>query len=257
MKLKHKKVILLTLMSTMGVGVLTLSLPTNDKASKEIMKQVPSEAANTAFVMSTGTDDVAVQKSTQEEAVLSLSPTPSPIPTPTPLPVYDLEEGGYPEIDTLITDYYMAKLKCDVDGMKIIMSDPSNIATKKQMKQDVTFVEDYKNLKCYVKKGLTEGTYIVYTYNEIKFYNLKTPAPSVDKFYIATDESGNLKIYSGIFDDQTVAYYNDRDNDADVQKLIGDTLDKCEKAKEKDKALKAFWEKLESIYGNSEQKKSE
>lgn len=256
MKLKYKKVILLTMMSTMGIGLLTLSIAPNKNETKESVKIVNGDEATVLANTNPDTDKVEAANTEifalTNNATPTLMPSPSPSPSPTPLPVYELEDEGYPEIDALMKQYYDAKLNCDVDAMKKIMSDSTNISSKKVMQEDVKFVEEYQNIKNYVKKGFKEGTYIVYTYNEIKYLNIKTPAPAVKKFFLATNDAGELKIYSGIYDDQTVEYYKSRDNDADVQKLIEDTNNKGDEAKKNDEYLKIFWESLDKKQNKTE-----
>lgn len=229
MKFKYKKIILFTLLSTMGIGVVTLAVTPHNRSNNT---SISSEAKGSG-----GSSDVT--------PTLATALTPTYAPTPTPLPVYNLETTGYSDIAKLMKAYYSAKLDCSVTKLKKLLSDPSNIETKKQLKKDIIYVEKYKNIKCYVKKGYIAGTYIVYVYNEIKFINIKTPAPAVYQFYVVTDSKGKLKIFSGEFDSATEAYYNERKNDADVKALIESTNSKAEKAKKKDKDLKTFWKNLE------------
>jgi hypothetical protein len=120
------------------------------------------------------------------------------------------------------------------------------------LKKDIQYIEKYQKIKCYVKKGYIEGTYIVYVYNEVKFYNIDTPAPAADQFYVVTDTDGNLKIFSGEFEKETEEYYYARKSDTDVKALIDETNAKAKKAKKKDKDLKIFWDKLDETQTSGE-----
>ena len=57
-----------------------------------------------------------------------------------------------------------------------------------------TSVKSIQNIKYYSKAGLTEGSYFVSVYNEIKFYGVDTLAPTLDFFYVETDDEGKLYI---------------------------------------------------------------
>lgn len=225
----------------MGIGVVTLSIaPNKNNSAQESLKSAKYSNA----VVSADSSNVSMVTQAVTPTVMA-TPTTALTPTPAPLPVYDLEEEGHSDIHKLINNYYSAKLACDADKLKTLMSDPSNVSSQKQLKKDIQYVEEYKNIKCYVKKGFKEGTYIVYAYNEVKFINIKTPAPAADQFYIITDQDGSLKIFSGQFDKETAAYYKARIQDADVMDLIKNVNSQAEKAKKKDKDLRTFWNNLD------------
>lgn len=242
MKFKYKKAILFIFISTLCIGIITLSIMPN----KHVKESMNYKKDNTTSDIITGIADITVTPTAQ----VTIKPTISP--TPTPLPVYNLEEDAYPEITKLIKSYYKAKLNYDVKSLKKLLSDPSDVGTKKELKEKVQYFEKYSNIKCYVKKSYEEGSYIVYVYNEVKFINIKTPAPAVYQFYLITDTNGTLKIFSGAYDDTTSEYYYDRKNDSDVQELIDETNKKADKAKKKDKNLKSFWDNLIKAQTSSE-----
>lgn len=246
MKLKHKKVILFSMISTMSIGIITLAITPNynfnfnNKAKESVNPKVIVEEAD---VSST----IEVTPALTLTPTQAITTTPTIAPTPASLPVFELEEGDlYPEITALFKSYYEAKLNCDVNLLKTLLSDVTNIASKKQLEENILFIEEYQKIKCYVKKGFEEGSYVVFVYTEVKFMNIKTPAPAVYQFYVVTDTEGNLKIFSGEFDTATKEYYEARKNDEDVLELISNTNDKVNKAKEKDEDLKNFWDNLEN-----------
>jgi hypothetical protein len=234
MKLKYRKVFLLVLLSTMGMGILTLSYSPDSNNKNGDAAEVMSDGSQ-----STDNSYEAARTADTPTALPTLiplptvTPVPTPIPTPTPLPVYPLEDEGYPKIEALIKNYYDAKISCDTDLFKTILSDPSDIPTTEQLKADVMYIEKYQAINCFVKKSFEDDCYIVYVYYEIKFLNIDTRAPALDKFYIVTDSSSDLKIFSGKLSDEIKEYYDDRLMDDDVQSLIKATDEKGEKAKSK------------------------
>ena len=251
MKLKYKKIILLTTMSTMGIGLLTLSLShdkTNAQDNSGADVSTKAVMSDETVVDSEGSD---MESTTAYKTLAATDLTPTQPPTPTPLPVYDIEKDAYPKIDQLIQDYYAAKNNRDVNALKELLSDPTKSETQEELQNKTEYIEDYRKIRAYTKKGFKEGTYIVYAYYEIKFTSINTPAPSLTKFYVITDKNNELKIFSGVKDEETQNYYDDRNSDEDVISLIEMTTKKGDKAIEKDEDLLNFWKKMEEIAGNS------
>jgi hypothetical protein len=255
MKLKYKKIILLTTMSTMGIGILTLSVSQDrpkaeERAAKTALSAevLPEDSANDV-----GDADVlraadAALADSADSADSDYAATPTAIPTPTPVPVYPIEQAGtYPEIDTLFNSYYSAKGNCDIETLKSILSDPGKVGSEEQLQTKTEYIEEYRNIQTYTKKSMAEGTYIVYVYHEIKFTSINTPAPGLAKFYVITDGDGKLKIFSGDMDSETKAYYEERKNDEDIIALVEMTEEKSKKAIEKDEDLKNFWKSIDAM----------
>lgn len=256
MKLKYKKIILLTTMSTMGIGLLTLSL-SHDKtdAQENVMKDTTVQSVmseetvveNETLAMA----DAAVTESLTKEAVSEEAPTQTPDPTPTPVPVYAIEEEGYPRISQLVQDYYTAKNNRDIEALKSLLSDSTQADTQEELQQKTEYIDDYRNIKVYVKQGYIEGTYIVYAYHEIKFTGINTSAPGLAKFYIVTDGNGDVKIFSGTMSEEEQVYYDERNSDEDVIALIEMTDEKSDKAIESDEDLLNFWKNIDEMASTS------
>ncbi|MDF2485596.1 MAG: hypothetical protein K0R46_1764 [Herbinix sp.] len=256
MKLKYKKIILLTTMSTMGIGILTLSVSQDRPKAEE-------QAATTMFSAEVVQDENVEDNETlrmADEALATPGVTaiPTEIPTPTSVPVYAIEqEGAYPEIDELFASYYSAKNNQDIDTLKSTLSDPDKAESEEQLQIKTEYIEDYRNIKTYTKKSMIEGTYIVYVYHEIKFTSINTPAPGLSKFYVITGEDNKLKIFSGDMDSDIKAYYDDRKNDEDFIALVEMTDEKSKKAKEQDEDLKNFWESIDAMASSENSENSE
>ncbi len=254
MKLKYKKIILLTTMSTMGIGLLTLSLSQDKTGAEENIN-------NKIAVQTVMSEETVVESETTAAAdtagatTLMIEPTSPPTPTlePTPieLPVYDIQEDGYPKINNLIQDYYAAKNNRDVEALKVLLSDPTKADTQEQLQQKTEYIDDYRNIEIFVKKSYLDGSYIVYAYHEIKFTSINTPAPGLAKFYVITDQNGDVKIFSGELDAETQAYYNERNSDEDVIALIEMTDKKSDEAIESDEDLLNFWKNIDEMASDS------
>lgn len=252
MKLKYKKVILLTTMSTMGIGLLTLSISQDRPQAKENDGTV-QEAA----VLMSGDEGGDIEVSLNEEGAEvtiapTLTPTPSPTPvpspTPTPVPVYPLEENA--EIDKFIDDFYKAKAALDINKIKSMHIDPDDAPTLEHLQSKMMYIEEYFNVKAYAKKGYRENSYIVYAYSEVKFSNIKTLAPGLGKLYLLKDADGSFKIITSDLSPEEKAYYDARNFDEDVLKLKEETDAKGKAAKAQDEDLQIYWEGVDGLGNN-------
>lgn len=259
MKLKYKKIILLTTMSTMGIGLLTLSVNHDRTLAKESLStgtKVEAEmlADNTASEISAFKISADTNIDSNADVMMAevSNAEPTAIPTPTPIPVYELEENAYPEIDQLFKDFYIAKNKHDVDGIKSLINEPEKAQSIEMLQKKTQYIENYLNIKTYAKKADEEGNYIVYVYHEIKFTGIETPAPGLSKFYVVTGEDNKPKIFSGEMDEETKAYYDARNNDEDVKELIEMTNQASDEATEKDEDLLNFWESIKELAKSNE-----
>lgn len=241
MKLKYKKIILLTTMSIMGIGLLTLSVDNGKSSAQENKKAVQETLADP-------------QVSETPSVIVVATPTVTSVPSPTPLPVYDIEKDKYPEINKLFQDFYKAKTDRDIDAIKNLLSDPTKVDSQDDLQKKTEYIEEYTGIKTYVKKGYVDGTYITYVYHEIKFTGITTPAPGLSKFYVITDSNGKLKIYSGEMDAETKAYYDERNNDEDVAALIKMTNKKSKEAVKNDEDLQDFWNSIKKLADKDDSK---
>ncbi len=242
MKSQYRKLInmIITLTLCLGVGMLGLVTPG---------RKYPSEAADSSDALKQLPEAQSSEDGSNiAEASSLLSPTakPTPIPTPTPYPVYPLEDQGYPEeIDTLIETYYKAKISCDTDKLKSISTHPEAVVDQKDLKMLVDGIDEYLNLKCYVKRTYQDDFYIVWVYYDIKFIGLDTYAPSLSKFCLQRDSNGEFKNYDGELEDTMKEYVKARNDDQDVIELKKNTEKLAEEAKAKDEDLSEYWELLE------------
>lgn len=226
-------------MSIMGIGFLTLSATNDQSQAKESLSKSNVQEATLKA---------------EESAITSVSPTVTVAPTPTPLPVFDIDEDSYPDIKKLFKKFYKAKNDRDVKTIKAMLSDPTKVDSKDELKKKTEYIEEYAKIKTYTKKGFEDGTYIVYVYHEIKFTGIKTPAPGLSKFYLITGEDGKLKIFSGEMEGTIKDYYNARNEDADVVALIEMTNKASNKAMKDDKDLKSFWKNIDKLASKTESK---
>lgn len=71
-----------------------------------------------------------------------------------------LEKNAYPEVNTLIESFYSAWGEKNVAKMKEL-TDNFN-ATDEEKVSSATYIESYKNINVYTRKGLDENSYVVF-----------------------------------------------------------------------------------------------
>ena len=98
-------------------------------------------------------------------------------------------------------------------------------------------VEGYQNISCYTKKGMEEGSYLVFVYYELKFAQIDTPAPGLSPLYVYTNDEGNLVIFNGEASDELNAYVEKVAQEDDVMALREEVKTKYEEAKAADENL--------------------
>ncbi|MDO4305845.1 MAG: SH3 domain-containing protein [Eubacteriales bacterium] len=149
-------------------------------------------------------------------------------------------EKNNAEITALVKSYYKALGEKDIATLRTLVNDlsPSDEAKITNAKD---YIEGYEVGDVYNKKGLTEGSYVVYAAFDYICQGVDTPVPALSQFYVVTDSTGSLKIDGGAEQDAEIAAYTDElQNDADVAELTADVKEKNEKAQDGDPALAQF-----------------
>ena len=207
MKFKYKKIVLLLSFFTMFIGLVIFSM-------------IPESKPKT-------------QKVSQGQATVDSK-----------LKGDYLKEDKIPKINELIRKYFDAKMTVDMDEMSTLVSDISQIDTRKLQAQ-LTYVEGIQNIKCYTIEGPTDGTYRVYVYHEMKLKNINTPAPALTGLYVTEASDGNFVIYRSTLDKDAQAFIEAADQSKKSKDLADKVRKKLEEAIASDGDLKNFYNMLE------------
>lgn len=154
-----------------------------------------------------------------------------------------LAKDAVPEVTELIEAYYKALGNKDVDTLKTLVDhlDPaeeSKIANTK-------YIEGYENVEVYTKKGMEDGTYVVFASFAYKCADVETPAPALSQLYVITDDDGQLWISAdAVSDSEIQGYVNTVMRQADVVQLRNNVQVAYDQAQSGDPALKEFLESL-------------
>lgn len=162
-----------------------------------------------------------------------------------------LQETGDKAIVELVNNYFTALTEGDLNKLSEIMDSVDGISAD-TLKAEGEYIEEYKNVKCYVKDGLNKNEYVVYVYYENKILNIDTLAPGAIILYVKKDAASNeYKIQSNINDDKISKYIKKLSKEKDIINFNKEVDDKLDKACIEDPDLKALRDALISS-GNEE-----
>lgn len=120
-------------------------------------------------------------------------------------PVTELEENAYPEVNTVVKNYYDAMAKGDlltVASLNTYLDDVQKIRIEEQSQ----FIENYPEIVVYTKPGIEENTYIAYVCSKTKFTDLDIALPGMQTYYVYPDEAGDYHISDGTYDETIYEY---------------------------------------------------
>lgn len=260
MKLRYKKIIAMVTVCTMGIGMVTFSITRQEQdKSTAVERQVQTLSVDVANGKDSSTDDGVAAKAAVADATL--------LPTDTPT-TSDDASGSYPteasllsvdknplvkstntEINSLITKYLNAKLSGKIEKFEDLV-DNTELLNIKDINRKTKYIDKYSSVECYTKKGLEEGSYVVYVSYELKLSSIDTPAPGMNSYYIKTNSDGKLYIYLGEGDTKIDDYVNKLNTTTDVENLIFKVNDELKTVLKKDAALSEFYAKLEESAKN-------
>ena len=178
---------------------------------------------------SENTGDIAVETTTEPSGEVDPS-------------TYELQKDAIPQVNDLVNTYFTVMKNADAEGyMNIVAGDEM---TQDKLTKKGEFIEDYLNVSCYTKPGMSEGEYVAFVYFDVKFRNIDTPAPSLSRLYICSNEDGTMYIYAGPIDDELSSYINVVSNDDEIRDLVSKTNKALEDACNSDDKLAALYELL-------------
>ena len=162
------------------------------------------------------------------------------------VPDEPLEEDAYPEINTVVKQYYQAMADGDVATLQTIMTGLDEKEEIKIVKKS-EYVESYPTVTCYTKKGLVEDSYIVYAYYEVKLVDFENLTPGMNALYLCKNEDGSYYINGETQDDKIIEYCEIVSSQDDVVDLVNTVQVKYNELKSTDAELSEFLAELPDI----------
>ena len=132
--------------------------------------------------------------------------------------VNPLEKDAYPAVNELVQNYYNYMAAGDMEGLASV-EDTTSEEEQNRILRSKDLVEGYQNISCYTKKGLEDGSYLVFVYYELKFAQIDTAAPGLSALYVYTNDEWNLVIFNGEASEELNAYVEETAQEDDVLAL--------------------------------------
>lgn len=158
MKLKYKKLVVMITMCTMGIGLVTFSISRPSDKSTTVVENSSDDAVKVKA--SIETEDISKASLKAASILPSVTPTPTEVPETKDDEASNqagpLEKNAHKEINTLIKNYLNAKLSKKINKFKPLVNDVSYIDLK-DIARKTKYIEGYKNVTCYTKKGPEEA----------------------------------------------------------------------------------------------------
>lgn len=129
------------------------------------------------------------------------------------VPDKEFEVDAYAELNELISLYFDAYVNADFETLETIAT-PISDMEKSYITTMCQFYDEYQNIKCYTKHGLSKDSFVVSVCFDIKFMDHDAVAPSMQTFYVQTNKDGELYI-NNLYSDFNMRY-DELDIDKDV-----------------------------------------
>lgn len=156
---------------------------------------------------------------------------------------YELAKDAVPQVNLLISEYFQAKIDQDAEklyGLFGKSADEGLQARREELKSEAVYIEDYQDIVCYTKPGLTADSYVVYVTYEVKFRRVDTLAPGLMWCYVLKDDSGNYIIRENVVGDEA-DYVAKQNQSEDVRLLSKQVNERLRQAIESDTLLAGIY----------------
>lgn len=149
------------------------------------------------------------------------------------------EEEIKAEIDNLINTYYNLSGNKDKADSETAEQSAENAKTAGDDKIN-EIIEEYRNIKNYVKPGLDSDSYVVFTTYEIKVVNIDTLVPGMSSLSVVRDENGNLAVKDEPDNKKLNEHIQKLAKEKDIKEIIKKVNSKLTAAIKKDNSLQVF-----------------
>lgn len=220
------------------VIVLIVVIIRMDAAKTE--ESAPSESGQAAAVQMAETEYVKPEESGGYESSAAAA---------VDISRYTLKQDEIPELTDLVTRYCEAKEDCDPQAMADLfgrgeLTEDEIAAEKEKMELVKASVKSYENISCYSIEGLTEGSYVIFPYFELRFRETEIWLPQLTWAYAVPDENGGYIMTQDI-SEEVAAYVGRIGKKEEVAALTAQVEAARQEAIASDP-------KLQSIYGGAE-----
>ena len=159
---------------------------------------------------------------------------------------YELKKDEIPQVNQLISEYFQAKVDQDAEALYRIFGktdESGQDQRKEELKNEAVYIEDYVDIVCYTKPGLTADSYVAYVTYEVKFRRVDTLAPGLMWCYVLKNDDGNFIIRENVVGDEA-DYVAQQNQSEDVKLLSNQVNERLRQAIESDTVLAGIYKDL-------------
>ena len=160
---------------------------------------------------------------------------------------YELKKDEIPQVNQLISEYFQAKVDQDAQALFRLFGKAEDEAELKErseeLKAEAVYIEDYQDITCYTKPGLTADSYVAYVTYDVKFRRVDTLAPGLMWCYVVKADDGNWIIRENVVGDEA-DYVAKQNQTEDVRLLSAQTNERLRQAIESDTLLAGIYSDL-------------
>lgn len=147
--------------------------------------------------------------------------------------------------NSFFRNYYDAMSAGDTTLLEGMFDNPSKADVSAGVS---TIVESYENLAVYITEGINENEFAAFVYNDVKFNNIGTLAPSVDCFYLKMDEDGEIRICWDMYQNaERIRFLRLASYMMPIRQLLADSDAALQSALNRDKDLKNLYIVMQSM----------
>ena len=228
-----------------------------------VMDKKPGSSKNTEDTTVSEASDISIEGDTESGAEGSTddaSIEPDNNEYNQDFSAYELQKDANPQVNELISTYFQAKVDQDAQMLYKVFGkeeDDRIEERKQQLKDEAVYIEDYQDITCYTKAGMTDDSYVVYVTYDVKFRRVDTLAPGLMWCYVVKNDNGDYIIRENVVGDEA-DYVASQNQTEDVRLLSTQVNERLKQAIESDSLLAGIYKDLSNgaVVSTSEDEKN-
>ena len=210
-----------------------------------VMDKKPGSSKNTEDTTVSEASDISIEGDT-ESSTDDASIEPDNNEYNQDFSAYELQKDANPQVNELISTYFQAKVDQDAQMLYKVFGkeeDDRIEERKQQLKDEAVYIEDYQDITCYTKAGMTDDSYVVYVTYDVKFRRVDTLAPGLMWCYVVKNDNGDYIIRENVLGDEA-DYVASQNQTEDVRLLSTQVNERLKQAIESDSLLAGIYKDL-------------
>ena len=210
-----------------------------------VMDKKPGSSKNTEDTTVSEASDISIEGDT-ESSTDDASIEPDNNEYNQDFSAYELQKDANPQVNELISTYFQAKVDQDAQMLYKVFGkeeDDRIEERKQQLKDEAVYIEDYQDITCYTKAGMTDDSYVVYVTYDVKFRRVDTLAPGLMWCYVVKNDNGDYIIRENVVGDEA-DYVANQNQTEDVRLLSTQVNERLKQAIESDSLLAGIYKDL-------------